>query len=120
MDQHRFDALSKVVGSWTSRRSALTLFAGLGLGSLIPQETKAANSGKCKPDCPECQSCNKGKCKKKNGHKKCKKGKCEPLTNGTVCTSVSGGTCCNGTCVDIQSDESNCGACGTVCGTNQV
>jgi hypothetical protein len=120
MDQRRFDPLAKIVGSWTSRRNALLLLAGVGLGDNFPVETEAASSGKCNPTCSECQGCNKGKCKKKHGKKRCKKGTCEPLTNGTPCTSLSGGACCNGTCLDTQSDESNCGGCGTVCGTNQV
>jgi hypothetical protein len=133
MDQHRFDALAKLVGSGATRRGALALLAGLGLGSLSPTGTEAAKSGKCKPACTECQTCNTGKCRRKNGKKRCKKGTCEPLPNGTACASPNGatgatcqnGTCtcptlCNGTCVDTQSDEANCGTCGKVCGTNQV
>jgi hypothetical protein len=36
-------------------------------------------------------------------------------TIGNNCT-VSGKTCCGGTCRDVSSDNTNCGACGVVCG----
>ncbi len=97
MDQHRFDALARTVGEWTTRRGALALLAGLGLGSFGTLEVEARKNGRCKPSCPECSKCKKGKCKKKkNGKKKCKKGKCQLQTDGTACTG--GGSCCNGTC----------------------
>lgn len=38
-------------------------------------------------------------------------------TGGTSCTG--GQTSCSGGCVSLQSDDRNCGACGTSCGTGQ-
>lgn len=45
-------------------------------------------------------------------------------SSGSVCTAGSGGgcncaqgqTCCNNSCVNLQGDRNNCGACGTTCG----
>ena len=141
MDGKQFDDLAKALGSGTTRRLTLGALVGGALGALGLAETAAKKKKKkkkgCKPACTDCQSCKKKK----------KKGVCQPLANGTACTSLSGGaTCQNGTCtcptgqtnvigtctcpagltkcgtacVDTQTDESNCGACGTVCGTNQV
>ena len=39
------------------------------LGSGIQAEARRT-SGKCKPSCGICQTCDRGKCKKKNGKKK--------------------------------------------------
>jgi hypothetical protein len=46
--------------------------------------------------------------------------------SGSVCTAGSGGgcncgqgqTCCNNSCVTLQTDRNNCGACGTTCGSS--
>ena len=70
--------------------AATTVAIGLSNGDIAQ-----AKSGKCKPKCGECEKCDKGDCKKKNGKKVCEKGKCKPLT-GARC---SVGTCQNGKCV---------------------
>lgn len=66
--------------------------------------TYTCQSGICTPSnpvqCPECQHCN------------FQTGTCTPIENGTACSS---GTCCNGTCVNLATDPSNCGRCGNVC-----
>src|SRR4051812_32635489 len=45
-------------------------------------------------------------------------GRCvETCTANNDCQHIGGGTtCCGGGCVNLASDVSNCGACGTVCG----
>jgi hypothetical protein len=123
MDGSCFDALARSLTAAGSRRRALTavLTGGLGLLGLAQlDDAGAAKSGKCKPVCSECKKCKKGDCEKKNGKKVCKKGKCRPKSAGTPCTAFPGGACQNGTCVDLQADEVNCGSVGTVCTANQV
>ena len=70
------------------------------LGLVNQDEAEAAST--CKPTCGECQTCQKGNCKKKNGKKKCAKGKCTDKSNGTDC---SRGTCQNGTCATPQTQS---------------
>jgi len=123
MDSTQFDRLAKIVGVATSRRGALTVLGGLGLGSagLAHSEETWAKSGKCKPKCdPQCETCKPGNCKKKNGEKTCKPGKCKRQPNGTTCGT--GGTCQGGSCVvpictgkDICVTPTNCQQSGTEC-----
>ena len=49
----------------------------------------------------------------------CANGTCThpPLQNGTPCPD---GACCGGQCVNLKIDESNCGACGRVCGAGRT
>jgi hypothetical protein len=123
MDAGRFDSLARSFSSTSSRRLTLGALLGGSLGFLgladVPAKRK---SGKCKPTCTECNSCKKGKCRRKNGRKRCKKGTCQPKAAGTACTLATGGggTCCDGVCRDLQSDENACGACGTRCRPNRV
>ena len=99
MDADRFDSLIRSLTTVGSRRRTLaTVITGaIGLLGLAGADDAAAGkSGKCKPQCGECATCDKGKCKKKNGKKRCKKGKCKAKGNGTGCSI---GTCQNGGCV---------------------
>ena len=81
MDDHRFDALTR---SLASRRAAVGgLLAALpGVAILGTAAAKKKKRKKCKPKCPDCQ--------------KCVKGKCKPQPNGTACGA--GQTCTGGTC----------------------
>lgn len=47
----------------------------------------------------------------------CVGGRCEidPVADGTQCGANSANRCCDGACVDISSDEANCGGCGVAC-----
>ena len=40
-------------------------------------------------------------------------GQCEPACGGQTCRP--GTACCSNQCVDLQSDQNNCGACGNIC-----
>ena len=118
MDPNRFDSLARSLTEARSRRAltaALAGFLGL-LGLAAPDDAAAAKSGKCKPKCGECEKCNKGDCKRKNGTKRCKKGKCKARDNGTACSS--GRTCQNGTCVCPPDKPAFCtsqNVCGQCC-----
>ena len=91
MDSTHFDSLAKVVGALTSRRSALLLLAGLGLGSVDLTDSEARKSGKCKRRCTGCERCKRGKCQKKDGKKRCSKGKCKSRCSANQ-------VCQNGSC----------------------
>lgn len=120
MENTRFDDMAKALGTLATRR--LTLGAILGAGLLGSTQIEAKrSSGKCKPACDACETCDRGKCNKKHGKKRCKKGRCKALT-GTACSLPTGsvGTCCSGVCRDLQTDEANCGACDGACTSTQV
>lgn len=120
MENTRFDAMAKTLGSLTTRRLTLGALLGGALGRLGLADANARKSGKCKPRCAECEKCDKGSCRRKNGKKRCHKGKCKPKPAGTPCTTFAGGACQNGTCLNLQADEANCGSLGTACEPTQV
>jgi hypothetical protein len=106
VDDTRFDAMAKVLGSQQANRRLLVgvLLAGA-LGRLGRTEAEGRrSSGKCKPKCGECEKCDKGKCEKKHGKKHCKKGKCKAKAAGTTCTVSTGesGSCQGRICVAIS------------------
>lgn len=104
MDSRRFDQFTRIVGATSSRRIVSRFLGGLALSgsaALLGVGTgMAASSGTCKPACPTCQTCEKGKCKKKHGKKKCKPGTCIPVSNGTACGDNPCKTCQGGACVN--------------------
>ena len=88
MDDLRFDALVRVLGSGAPRRRVLAgLLASLPL-ALAGHDAAAKGKGKGK--------------KKKNGKKLCKGG-------AIRCGKSS-------QCIDLKNDSSNCGNCGNICG----
>src|SRR5215216_1371615 len=115
MDASRFDSLARsLIVAGSRRRTLVALAASLGLlVSADPDDAAAAKSGRCTPQCGECQRCKRGHCRKTKHHKKrCKRGKCQPVSEGTPCTV---GSCCGGRCVNTRGNEANCGACGVAC-----
>lgn len=113
MDDRRFDAVTR---SLASRRAAVGGVLAALLGVAIPGTAAARKKPKkCKPKCPVC--------------KKCVKGKCKPQPDGTACgagQTCTGGDClasscpdgqvrCDGACVDTATNDANCGACGKAC-----
>jgi hypothetical protein len=131
MDAERFDALAREVSTPGTRRVLLRLVAGLPLAGLLSgllgrATTQADGSGAivggggrrrhrrkrhhrhqrhqhhkrhhCPKSCGPCQSCQQGKC--------------QPDRDGSSC---GGGTCCDGKCVDTNTDPVHCGRCGNRC-----
>jgi hypothetical protein len=84
VEAERFDTLSRLIGSRTSRRKAVALAATGLLGIAAPE----AAAGRCsrRKSCPECKRCKKQRCKP------------DATQNGAACTGVSGGTCEGGAC----------------------
>jgi hypothetical protein len=118
MDAQRFDAVTRSLPAAGSRRRALVVLLGgvfaSALGASSLKETAA------KKKCPPCKKRKNGKCKKKKPD-----GTACPVPSGGacqrgVCVCPGGETSCGGVCRDLQTDNANCGICGTVCPTNQV
>jgi len=138
VESERFDRLSRVIGSDSSRRAIARVLTGLALGGSVGllgrAEGEAAKSGTCLEACPTCQVCQQGKCKRKHRKKKCKPGLCVAGPDGgtcgnSVCKVCQGGACVNAangsTCDNNPCKECQGGACankanGTACnGTGQ-
>ncbi|MBK6921808.1 MAG: hypothetical protein IPH07_30710 [Deltaproteobacteria bacterium] len=52
----------------------------------------------------------------------CSGGTCvfAPVTDGSSCGAADSARCCGGDCVDISSDEDNCGGCGVGCDADDI
>jgi hypothetical protein len=74
-------------------------------GACTDTQSDDNNCGGCGQPCvPGLQTCQGGKCICVNGGEACAGGCCD-----------AGEVCCNGTCVDPQSDSDNCGGCNQRC-----
>ena len=99
MDSARFDSLTRSLTRAGSRRRAMAAAIGGALAVLAladPEHAVAGNSGKCKPKCADCETCDKGPCHRTQHGKVCKKGKCKPKPNDIPCSGS--GKCLNGIC----------------------
>ncbi|MCB9598326.1 MAG: hypothetical protein H6719_36770 [Sandaracinaceae bacterium] len=82
-------------------------------GSCVDTRSSAGHCGACATDggatCGGSEVCCNGSC-------------ADALSCGTCMDDCGamGRDCCRGSCVDQQTDEANCGACGNVCGAGQV
>jgi hypothetical protein len=117
-------------------------------GMCADLKTDGNNCGKCGTVCPMGATCVQGSCQCGNGQTKCSNACVDTKTDmnncgkcGTSCTSDAGaimgggmwactnGACsivcpqakteCNGACVDVQTDNDNCGMCNNPCMMSQ-
>ena len=140
MDGPRFDAWTRTLARGRSRRGALRVLAGGGLGALLAhraasrgtaQEAQAVCGLVGEPcrvngECCHGNACRDGTCQcARVNYTNCN-GRCRDLrTNENHCGACNtpceaGQTCCRGRCVDPQTDQLHCGACGNACGREQA
>jgi hypothetical protein len=115
----RLDELSKLLAASVSRRESLrtigVVLAGAALSTLGLRTAWAARPDRCTAFCRWCPTRKKRNqcmeaCRACNGNTSRLCGSC-----GAYACCATGTACCNGTCTDLNSDTSNCGACGNVC-----
>ncbi len=112
MDHQRFDELTRSLATGASRRTTLKLLAGSALGGvlgLLGLEEAAAACRLAGQRCDAAHSCCKGGKCAADGHCKCKQS--------------AGFFACDGPgtrCVNINTSENHCGACGNACGENEI
>ena len=127
MDHDRFDDLTRVLATTTSRRQFLKLLGGGLLAGLLPRNVLAGGgNSNCANFCAQVFGANTpaaGKCTSDAAHGKGLCYTCGPAAPaghpplcGQVCCSA-GQDCCNGTCTTLSTDVNNCGSCGNVCTT---
>jgi hypothetical protein len=132
MSDHPFDTLARALAAGISRRRALQALGGAVLGTLAaapPRAVLAQGNSQCAHFCatvfgadtPAADQCTsdaahgRGLCygcgpAAPTGH---------PDLCGAACCPTTASNCCdNTTCVNLQSDVSNCGTCGKQCVTS--
>jgi hypothetical protein len=100
VDDFTFDAVARAVAAGASRRRAIRLLAAGVLTAWLPGRVLAAPARQddaCEPGLTYCPGA--------DGAFVCVVGDC-------VCGDL---IFCNGVCVDVSTDPSNCGGCGVVC-----
>ncbi len=146
MDDARFDAFARTLGTTRSRRSLSRLLGGLGLGgglSALTAQDAAAALRKGGSPCTANRQCKTGECVGPAESKKCscsrtfpackqpanscKRAVCDftlkrcvvrTKANGAACGT--GRECCDGACVDTRSNPRHCGGCGQRCQVNGI
>jgi hypothetical protein len=127
MDSTRFDALARAVAAPASRRAALRLAAAALLGGLLPGRVAAAQRPDrdfdglfdddealvygTDPDVYDTDGDGSGDGEEVYYGT-------DPLSSGAPAPGLvcnAGFTDCNGFCVDLVNDRTNCGACGVTC-----
>jgi hypothetical protein len=126
-----FNDMAKALGAQATRRLTLGALLGGVLGRLGISEadakseadTKKGKTKLTKPWC-HCPDGNPANCVTREFTKKARQrhrqkhpfdtpGPCQPFT------CPAGQTTCDGVCANLQTDETNCGTCGTTCGAVQ-
>lgn len=107
MDSTAFDRLARSLAAAPSRRSVLRglVAAAAGAGVLTaaqPAEAACRKVGDDRGCRNDDQCCNNARCRNRK------------------CTCKPGYKNCDGKCVDLGSDEDNCGRCGRKCGKNET
>src|SRR5271166_4657831 len=83
-----------------------------GQPACVDLNTDPNHCGKCGHQCPTGQVCLGGRC-----HCPATEQECGKTANGDSICCAPGLDCCNGQCVNTQTDAANCGACGVSCGS---
>lgn len=117
MEGERFDHLARHIGQGRTRRSVVALLAGGLGGPLAAQLAPAPVEAACRK---LNESCTKkrpkiGKRRKCCSGLVCRNKRCRIKECSAFLGCGEGKGCCDGKCVDLQTDESNCGACGEAC-----
>lgn len=116
MDPSRFDDVLRTLSAHRSRRAfgsalvATLVSILLGRAAGEAQTVCLTLNQKCKlrgTNRPRC--CSGLRCHKH----RCRRPQCRLGSQGTSCGE--GALCCNGFCLDVRADPSNCGACGRTC-----
>jgi hypothetical protein len=106
VDRTRFDALTRLIGTGSTRRTVLGLATALGLSSLLAEAKKRRKKKKKCKSCAICQQCKQGKCKGKADGSDCGGG---ATCQGGACTCPAGQKFCAGSCIpDSQCCPSDC------------
>jgi hypothetical protein len=115
----RLDEFSKLLAESVSRRESLrsigAVLAGAVFGSWGAGTAWAARPDRCGAFCRWCPSKAQrnqclAACRSCNGNTSRLCGSC-----GRYACCPTSTACCNGTCINVNSDPSNCGTCGNVC-----
>jgi len=118
VEDDRFDHLTRRLGQSRTRRTVFSLLPGLLGGLLGAQLAPAPVAAACRRLNQECTKKRPriGKWRKCCGGLVCRNKRCRIKECSAFLGCGEGRGCCNGTCVDLQTDETNCGQCGKACG----
>lgn len=110
VDESRFDAWTRLLGTYRSRRTTLRAVAAGALATALAARGGEEAAAKCVDPGK--------KCKSKHGKKKkcCGGAKCQ----GSKCKCPDGLLACGGLCVDALNDLQHCGQCDKACGATET